>query len=131
MIPAFDDYGNLPPGIHRATIGEVRERFGDGSPEREAEMAELESFTIWALGFGIARIIIDGSFVTGRLSPGDVDVVILPGPDANLDELPNDLDYPFLQVIIAADASDLVAWAINDFGTDRRGRTKGVIELIL
>lgn len=28
MIPEVDDNGNLPPGIHRATLAEVEERFG-------------------------------------------------------------------------------------------------------
>ena len=107
MIPPFDDFGNLPPGIHRATIEEVRDRFGDGSPEREAEMDELAAFANWAKAFGIIRIIVNGSFVTGRLSPGDVDVIILPGPNADMDALPNDLDFPFLQIIMAADDSDL------------------------
>jgi hypothetical protein len=131
MIPPFDDYGNLPPGIHRATIEEVRARFGDGSPEREAEMDELAAFVTWAKEFGIERIVVNGSFVTGKLAPQDVDVIILPGSQATLSALPNDLDFPFLQIILAADNVDLEAWAINDFGTDRKGRSKGVIELIL
>ena len=37
MLPEFDEVGNLPPGIHRATIEEVVQRFGVGSPERDVE----------------------------------------------------------------------------------------------
>jgi hypothetical protein len=131
MIPAFDDYGNLPTGIHRATIEEIRVRFGDGSPEREAQMAELIDFVNWCRSARILRVIVNGSFVTGKLAPLDVDVIILPDLSAPQNELPNDLVFPFLQIITAADNEDLEAWSFDDFGTDRLGRTKGVIEVIL
>jgi len=39
--------------------------------------------------------------------------------------------WPFLQVLVAADDADLEIWAIADFGTDREGRPKGVVEVIL
>ena len=131
MIPPFDDYGNLPPGIHRATIEEVRARFGDGSPEREAQMAELLEFVDWCRSSRVARIVVNGSFVTGKLAPQDVDVIIVPGSDDTDHEISNDLIFPFLQIITAADDQDLEAWSLQDFGTDRIGRTKGAIELIL
>ena len=37
MLPEFDEVGNLPPGSDRATIEEVVQRFGVGSPERDVE----------------------------------------------------------------------------------------------
>ena len=42
-----------------------------------------------------------------------------------------ELSWPFLQIIIAADDADLERWALEDFGTDRRQRAKGVVEVIL
>jgi hypothetical protein len=131
MIPPFDDYGNLPPGIHRATIEEVRARFGDGSPEREAQMAELIEFVVFCRKAGVLRIVLNGSFVTGRLTPQDVDVIVLPDAARTENLFPNELVFPFLQIITAADDQDLEAWSLQDFGTDRRGRFKGVIELII
>ena len=79
MIPAFDDWGNLPPGIHPATVDEIASRFGVGSAERRVEFHELNEFVAWARRSGVTRIIINGSFVTGATQPGDVDIVILPG----------------------------------------------------
>jgi len=42
-----------------------------------------------------------------------------------------EIQWPFLQVIYAADDADLEQWALEDFGTDRRSRSQGVVEVIL
>jgi hypothetical protein len=77
---------------------------------------------------------VNGSFVTGKLAPNDVDVVILPGPDypRHSQELDADeLVWPFLQIIVAADDADFEAWATRQFATDKRKRPKGVVEVML
>lgn len=134
MLPPFDDYGNLPPGIHRSSVAELCARFGNGSEERKAEIAELELFIDAAREAGVRRLLVNGSFVTGKLSPNDVDVVFLPGPDyprrrQRLDD--EELIWPFLQVIVAIDDADFEAWATNQFATDRKKRPKGVVEVEL
>lgn len=134
MLPDFDDNGNLPPGIHEATIEEVAERFGSGSPEREVEIRELQSFVEWARGSDVRRLLINGSFVTSVRSPNDVDVVILPDEkmltSIRLGER-FDAVWPFLQVFVALDEVDFEQWAGDDFATDRRGIPKGVVEIEL
>ena len=134
MLPDFDEIGNLPPGIHRATIEEVIERFGGGSPEREVEADELLYFVGWARRAGVLRLIVNGSFATATIAPNGVDLVVLPGPDYPRDQ-PSATDaevrWPFLQVLVAADENDLELWAVQDFGTDRNLRPKGVVEVIL
>ncbi|MEK6259767.1 MAG: hypothetical protein AABP62_14205 [Planctomycetota bacterium] len=134
MLPPFDVYGNLPAGIHACAIDERAERFGHGSPERIVEIAELIEFINWAKLAGVERVIINGSFVTARPDPNDVDVIMLPGNDYPRGSSPaTDEEYiwPFLQIIVAADEADLLAWSHEDFGTDRRGRNKGVVEMLL
>jgi len=134
MLPPFDDYGNLPPGIHRCSVEELAARFGSGSEEREAEMSELLHFIEAARTAGVRRLMVNGSFVTGKLAPNDVDVVFLPGADYPRDgqELDaSELVWPFLQVIIAADDEDFESWARREFATDRKARSKGVVEVIL
>ncbi len=77
---------------------------------------------------------VNGSFVTGKLAPNDVDVVILPGPNFSQRGLRLDADelvWPFLQIIVAADDADFEAWATRQFATDRRRRPKGVVEVLL
>jgi hypothetical protein len=134
MLPPFDDHGNLPPGIHRCTAAELIDRFGSGSEEREAETSELLALIEAARAAGVRRLLVNGSFTTGKLAPNDVDVVLLPGPDYprgsnRLDD--EDMIWPFLQIIVAADDADFEAWGIFQFGTDRRKRAKGVVEIEL
>ncbi len=77
-IPVFDEYGNLPPGVHEATWSDVIIRFG-GTPERQQPLAGLRAALDLLAACGCRRAWLDGSFVTdiervaGR-PPGDVDV---------------------------------------------------------
>ncbi|MGD9632272.1 MAG: hypothetical protein AB7G28_25875 [Pirellulales bacterium] len=133
MLPTFDEFGNLPPGIHRCAVDELIARFGSGSPEREVETKELLDFIAWARTTGIERVIINGSYASAQHAPNDVDIVILPGAKfrGSLDWLEQEVRWPFLQVLVAADDADLDQWSLEDFGTDRIGRSKGVIEVVL
>jgi hypothetical protein len=113
---------------------ELAERFGQGSEERAAQIGELLQFIEAARRAGIRRLLVNGSFVTGKLAPNDVDVVLLPGPGyprqgPKLDS--DELVWPFLQIIVAADDADFEAWATEQFATDRKKRPKGVVEVIL
>jgi hypothetical protein len=82
----------------------------------------------------VRRLMVNGSFVTGKLAPNDVDVVFLPGlgyprqgPRLDSDEVV----WPFLQIIVAADDVDFESWATRQFSTDRKRRPKGVVAVIL
>jgi hypothetical protein len=82
----------------------------------------------------VKRLIVNGSFVTAKAAPNDVDVVILPGSDYPRAQAPAGSEetlWPFLRVFVAADEADLEAWALRDFGTDRQQRKKGVVEIPL
>ena len=134
MLPPLDENGYLPPGIHRCQVDEIVDRFGTGSPEREVETQELLDFIEWARRAGIRRVVVNGSFVTAKTSPNDVDIVVLPAADypreagACIDE---ESRWPFLQIVVAVDDDDLEAWALEDFGTDRTRLKKGVAEVML
>jgi hypothetical protein len=134
MLPDFDENGYLPPGIHRCSIQEVAARFGRGSPERKVETQELVEFVEWAVRAGVRRLLVNGSYVTAAAAPNDVDIVILPGPDYPVHQksaTDRQLQWPFLQVLIAVDDDDFEMWGREDFGTDRNRITKGVVEVIL
>jgi hypothetical protein len=134
MLPPFDDFGNLPPGIHLCSLAELVARFGSGSEERAAEISELVRFIEAAKAAGVCRLLVNGSFVTDKLSPNDVDIVFLPAVDYPRQSQPLDNDelvWPFLQIITAADDADFEAWATRQFATDRRKRPKGVVEVLL
>ena len=134
MLPPFDEFGYLPPGIHACGVQELIVRFGNGSPEREVETQELIDFFAWARNAGIQRVIVNGSYVTAKTAPNDVDIVVLPGADYPRGEPTCDQQearWPFLQVFVAADEADLEEWSLRDFGTDRNRRAKGVVEVLL
>jgi hypothetical protein len=134
MLPDFDENGNLPPGIHRATIEEVAARFGQGSDERRVETKELIRFVDWARRAFVQRVLVNGSYVTDSQSPADVDIVILPSiatlGDPQYGQF-GDLAWPFLHIFVAVDELDFERWGEEDFATSRRKHRKGVVELVL
>ncbi len=76
--PEFDESGDLPVGIHQATLAEVLQHFGTGSLRRRLVGQRLERIYKLAKSTGqVARFIVFGSFVTAKHDPGDVDIFML------------------------------------------------------
>jgi hypothetical protein len=73
VIPELTDRGLLPQGIHPATLEEMLERFG-GNERREQLLTGLvEALRLLRAG-GCRRVYINGSFVTAKERPNDIDV---------------------------------------------------------
>lgn len=72
MVPAFDQTGNLPPGIHWATWAEVVDRFGN-TQHRQRLLGGLRRALLNLHDAGCLRAYLDGSFVSDRDPPGDFD----------------------------------------------------------
>ena len=78
MLPDFNENGDLPIGIYRATLPEVIDRFGTGTGQRRRVAQRLERIHELAHTTGaVERFIVFGSFITDKLEPDDVDVVII------------------------------------------------------
>jgi hypothetical protein len=76
--PDFDDDGDLPVGIHQATLSEVLEHFGVGTPQRRVVAQRLVRTYDLTSGTGhLARFIIFGSFITAKPDPNGVDIFLL------------------------------------------------------
>jgi hypothetical protein len=76
-IPNFDEHGNLPPGIHRAYLYEIVERFiQPRSLAREERTKHLKQFLQFVQPFAY-DIYINGSYTTSKLSPSDVDIIMI------------------------------------------------------
>jgi hypothetical protein len=80
MIPSFDQNGNLPEGIHDCTVDEAGERFG--SFQRAVQRRQLwdrfVEFMVEVMECGLVdAILVDGSFVTAKAEPNDIDLVLL------------------------------------------------------
>lgn len=79
-IPQLDSFGLLPLGIHDCSLQDVRTRFGSfqGKDSRPRLMEKLEAFVDELRAAEIVRaIIVDGSFVTNKESPNDIDLLIV------------------------------------------------------
>ena len=72
MIPPFQADGNLPPGTHTATWGEVARRFG-GNPRRDWLLAGLRRALDNPQSAGCRRVYLNGSFVPSKPLPDDFD----------------------------------------------------------
>ena len=84
---AFDEQGFLPPGVHDCTMNEIKARFGSfQSTDRRPQLfAKLMAFHGEAKVAGIFRaIIVDGSFVTAKPEPNDIDLVVVVASDHDL-----------------------------------------------
>lgn len=82
-IPDFVDGYHLPGNEHECTIEEIESRFITSSARKRVwELFKGLLFRLETLGLKPDILLIDGSFVTGREVPGDVDVGALIKPDA-------------------------------------------------
>lgn len=76
--PAFNELGDLPVGVYRATLADVIAHFSHGTAQRLAITARLERLYELARRTGyVQRFIIFGSYVTAELSPCDVDIFLV------------------------------------------------------
>jgi hypothetical protein len=132
MIPDCNDVGYLPAGIHPATLDEVATRFGRGSDLRQAQMESLRWLVDLARRAGVRRIVVNGSFVTDKLEPNDVDCVLLIGPDFPHDaaaeaELLAGLPFINLELVDPAGFQQLTE---RTFASDRNLVPKGMVEVV-
>lgn len=82
-VPPLTSAGLLPVGIHDATLDEIGEAFGKANDVRAGLFASLTAFCGELAAFGslIKGIFIDGSFVTSKPVPGDIDLVVIHDED--------------------------------------------------
>lgn len=87
-IPGFDPVtGYLPPGLYLATIDEIGRRLGF-TQKRHQLIASLELAVRWLFDAGVTDLRIDGSFVTEKPEPGDIDGFWVMDDNVRLSEIP-------------------------------------------
>lgn len=141
--PDFDDKGDLPVGIHQATLADVVRHFGFGSTQRRVIARRLSRIYELTLGTGhLSRFIIFGSFVTSKPDPNDVDIFLLMEDAFSLglisDEARIIFDHPAAQEVEGAS----VFWlkksgamggeqaAVEDWQIRRDKRRRGIVEVV-
>jgi hypothetical protein len=84
-LPEFNDQGDLPPGLHRATLAEALARFGPGTEaRRQATAVLLRVHRAVAATPKLERFVIFGSYVTAKAEPQDVDLILVMKDDFSL-----------------------------------------------
>ncbi len=72
-VPALQANGELPPGEHQASLDEVEAMFGSSTHRRKLLMRGLrEAASNFELS-GVRTLWIDGSFITDKKEPNDID----------------------------------------------------------
>lgn len=137
MIPKLTREGLLPPGVHDATIGEVRKRFGMSNPTRARLMKGLECVVALAEKVGARVLYLDGSFVTAKKEPRDWDAVVVAPVETNCasPEVLTLVDRPGIKkefggdlFLIMEDDGELLEHYLGGvFVRDRLGRAKGLV----
>ena len=143
-LAPFNAKGDLPSGVHRATLAEVRERFGHGTPERIIVTERLQRVIALVQGTGkLERVFIWGSYVTDKPEPGDIDLFLVMSPDF----VSNDYTGETRSVFDSATAERIfgatVFWMNSGAGTEttvasfleqfqirRDGGRRGIVEVV-
>ncbi len=142
MIPDFRDDGYLPEGLHLATSAEMTFRFGTTTPRRRRLALRLRRWIELSRAVAAKRLFVDGSFVTAKAEPNDVDAVVWLGDDfvnrvSRGDREAVELEMMLLtrqpqEIFAAEDRRDWDDW-VEFFSRTREadGRRKGVVEMEL
>lgn len=141
LLPKFDKNGNLPSGIYKPNIDEVIERFrGEHNLVRASRTQSLMEFIEFLRPFAIA-IYIDGSYITSKLEPGDVDLAVILPPKFNYNstegekllEYAKSKDYSHLEIRrhVQGKQSQKLTKRVDDWTTDRDKNPKGILYLEL
>ena len=140
QIPEFRPDGFLPEGVYCATEAEVTFRFGVSSRRRKRLILRLRRWIKLARETGAQRILVDGSFVTAKEEPNDIDAVVLVAnnfplqvdrgfePAVELEEML--VSRSPEEIFAAEDQIDWNEW-VEFFGRTREsdGRRKGLVEI--
>jgi hypothetical protein len=133
MIPDFNEHGYLPAGVHPASLDEIEAQFGLQSEVRQVQIESLRWLVELARKAGVRRLIINGSFVTERLEPNDIDCVLLVGKESSRDKITEKeilSGLPFLEIaLIGQEDFDYMVETV--YASDRQWIPKGVVEVLL
>jgi hypothetical protein len=80
MLPPLNEHGLLPEGIHDCAFEELESRFGgfQTSDRRPQLWAKFTDFFRQAKASRIVEaLVLDGSFVTARIDPNDIDLIVI------------------------------------------------------
>ena len=142
MIPPFSVDGYLPEGLYLATETQVAFRFGTLNNRRRRLILRVRRWVLLARQVGAVRLLIDGSFVTAKDEPNDIDAEVLLPPNFEQQiergiEAALELEEMLLtrrpeEIFAAEDEIDWNEW-VEFFSRTREndGSRKGIVEIEL
>lgn len=72
-IPPLQTNGELPPGEHPATLDEIKKVYGNSNDQRRLLMRGLRDAAAQFAQSGVKALWVNGSFVTDKDMPNDID----------------------------------------------------------
>ena len=153
----FDSFGNLPAGIHEYDIGKVKSEFVDSFPHSNTRSAIFEGLLSYrddlSAIISVFEQVLDGSFVTFKNDPNDVDCFI--SIDANALNAMGTAEQQAFQRMVAGKTTEsaykvdayycphvsetdpnyndyraLRKYWLGEFGYDRHENPKGLVKVV-
>jgi hypothetical protein len=142
-IPPLTEHGELPLGVHSASLRDVLERFGTGSAQRIAVGLRLERIFAIAHATGnLRRFIVFGSFITNKEQPNDVDLFFIMENSFDPALLSREAQSLFDHTAAQAQFGASVFWfrqlgcfegeqaAVEYWQVRREGGLRGIVEIV-
>lgn len=139
MIPDFEENGNLPPGIYVASIEELVKRFGGSKSLVRSNLTKsLRTFYNF-IKFEPCEVYINGSYTTNKLSPADIDILVIRSPEFldNINAMirlgqfvKHRKDYGLhIKSLVKSRDDETIENSLEWFQHDRENKAKGIIRL--
>jgi len=141
-LPPLTDAGELPLGVHRASLREILDQFSVGSAQRKVLALRLDRvYRLAEATNHLARFVVFGSFVTSKLEPQDVDVFLVMEDTFDASQLAGDASPLFDHAAAQAHFGASVFWvrhraawpdeqaAVEFWQVKRGGGRRGIVEI--
>jgi Family of unknown function (DUF6932) len=142
-LPDFTESGDLPIGVHTATLSETLIRFGDGPARRRVMALRLERiYRLAQATENLLRFVVYGSFVTAKAEPNDVDIFMVMSDTFDVDQCRGEtrllFDHAAAQALFGGSvfwvrrlgALGGVAVAIEYWQVKRDRTQRGIVEIV-
>lgn len=139
----FNENGDLPVGIHQASLADVINHFGTTTVQRQ--IVALRLARIYQLAKStrhLARFIIFGSFITAKPNPNDVDIILIMDDDFDSSQVTGEAALIFDHLVVQNYEGASVFWirklaaiggeqaAIEDWQIKRDSTRRGIVEVV-
>lgn len=141
-LPSIAETGDLPQGVHGASLQEVLNHFGQATVQRKLVGMRLRRVYELAIATGqVKRFVVFGSFVTAKPEPNDVDVFLLMHDTFDLGKVTGEARLVFDHLVAQTHFGVSVFWlrqfaalpneeeAIQGWELKRDGTRRGIVEI--